>query len=120
MENFNFTLNAEQFIVQGIPFEFIAKFDDVNVKVISSVEKREKNVILTIKGDYKRGSSVEITIGNDDLNLSNDQMLIIARESMIQYIPLFIFDDYPTSLKKIAADEKMDALEKNSAPVQTS
>ena len=58
---------------------------------------------LIIKGNYKRGSSVTIAIGNNES--TTEGMYIIAKQCMDEYIPHFLFEDYPESLKKVAEDE---------------
>ena len=73
------------------------------ISVLSQVKKQDTLYNLIIKGNYKRGSSVTIAIGNNES--TTEGMYIIAKKCMDEYIPHFLFEDYPESLKKVAEDE---------------
>lgn len=104
----NFNLTPEQFIQNGVPFTMIVGFkeDDVKISITSRVMKEDCIYKLIIKGDYPRGSSVHITLSHKDLNFTIDQMMQMAMKCMTEYITLFVTQDYPESLKKVAADNK--------------
>jgi len=73
------------------------------ISVLSQVKKEDGVYKLIINGNYKRGSSVTIAIGNN--KSTTEGMYIIAKKYMDEYIPHFLFEDYPKSLKKVAKDE---------------
>ena len=77
------------------------------ISVLSQVKKQDMLYNLIIKGNYKRGSSVTIAIGNNES--TTEGMYIIAKQCMDEYIPHFLFEDYPESLKKVAKDEEKAA-----------
>lgn len=99
-------LVPEKFINEGQVFEFVTKFEkgDTNISVVSNVIQENGIYKLIIKGNYKRGSTAEVSIGNQ--NSSIEQMYIIATTSMSEIIPIMITEDYPDSLRKVAEDEK--------------
>lgn len=103
-----FNLTPEQFIEDGIPFTIVFGFQEDNVKisVTSRVIKDEGIYKLVIKGDYPRGSSVSITLSHKNLNFTIHQKMSMAMKCMTEYTTLFVTEDYPTSLEKIAADNK--------------
>ena len=70
------------------------------ISVLSQVKKQDTLYNLIIKGNYKRGSSVTIAIGNNES--TTEVMYIIAKQCMDEFIPHFLFEDYPESLKKVA------------------
>jgi hypothetical protein len=115
MDKINITLTPQQFIVEGKPFAFTAKFDDSDVSIISKVVMEDNIYKLVIKGDYKRSGECTISISDPDVELTLDEMQDIASRSMQVVIPKFIFEDYPESLKKVAEDEAAaDAVEETS------
>ena len=99
-------LVPEKFINQGQVFDFTTKFEegDTNISVISNVIQEDGIYKLIIKGNYKRGSTAKVSIGNQ--NSSIEQMYTIATKSMQEIIAYMITKDYPDSLKKVAEDEK--------------
>ena len=97
-------LVPEKFINEGQVFEFTAKFEDTNISVVSNIIQEDGIYKLIIKGNYKRGSKAEVSIGNQ--NSTIEQMYIIATTSMSEIIPYMITNDYPDSLRKVAEDEK--------------
>jgi hypothetical protein len=97
-------LVPENFINEGQVFEFTAKFEDTNISVLSNVIQEDGIYQLIIKGNYKRGSTATVSIGNQ--NSSIEQMYIIATTSMQEIIPYMVTNDYPESLRKVAEDEK--------------
>jgi hypothetical protein len=96
----NCTLTPQQFIVEGAPFKFTAKFDDGNVTIISKVVKEDDIYKLVIKGDYKNSTTCTIILSHPGVSL--DDIQEVALRSMQVVIPKFIFEDYPDSLKKVA------------------
>ena len=83
------------------------------ISVISQIKKEDGVYKLTIKGNYKRGSSVTIAIRNNKSTVDN--MYKIAKGCMYQYIPDFLFEDYPESLKKVAKDDAAKAAKDKAA-----
>jgi hypothetical protein len=102
----DFNLTPDEFIKKGKVFEFITKFEKgkTSISVLSSVTLDSDGIYkLIINGNYKRGSSVEVSIGNQTSTIEN--MDLIATTSMKEIIPILITRDYPDSLKKVAEDE---------------
>ena len=102
----DFNLTPDEFIKKGKVFEFITKFEKgkTSISVLSSVTLDSDGIYkLIINGNYKRGSSVEVSIGNQTSTIEN--MYLIATTSMKEIIPILITRDYPDSLKKVAEDE---------------
>ena len=99
-------LVPEKFINEGQVFDFVTKFEegDTNISVVSKVIQEDGIYKLIIKGNYKRGSTAIVSIGNQNSTL--EQMYIIATTSMSEIIPVMVTKDYPESLIKVAEDEK--------------
>ena len=95
----------EEFINDGIVFNLCLQNSSKTkeISVISQIKKEGGVYKLIIKGNYKRGSSITIEIGNNESTVDN--MYKIAKGCMDQYIPPFLFEDYPESLKKVAKDK---------------
>ena len=86
--------------------ELVVSFekDDTNISILSYVEFQDEIYKLHVKGNYPRGSTAIISIGNKDSTL--DQMYVLAIECMKEFIPLMVTKDYPESLKKVAKDKE--------------
>ena len=86
--------------------QFVLKFekDDVTISVLSYVKLEDEVYKLYIKGNYPRGSTAVISIGNKYSTL--DKMYIIILKCMEEIIPVMATKDYPESLEKIAKDKK--------------
>ena len=99
----NFT--PEEFINGGVVFNLCIQNSSKTkeISVLSQVKKEDTLYNLIIKGNYKRGSSVTIAIGNNES--TTEGMYIIAKQCMDEYIPHFLFEDYKESLKKVMEDE---------------
>lgn len=100
--------SPEEFILEGKKFEFCMKFkeDDTIISVVSNVIQEDGIYKLIIKGNYKRGSTAKVSIGNQ--NSSTEQMYIIASTSMEKIIPYMITNDYPESLKKLSKENELN------------
>ena len=110
----DFNLTPDEFIKKGKIFEFITKFEKgtTSISVLSSVTLENNGIYkLTIKGNYKRGSSFEVLIGNQISTIEN--MYLIATTSMEEIIPILITRDYPDSLIKVAEDKAKKIQEGN-------
>tara|TARA_B100000795_G_scaffold132725_1_gene99053 strand:- start:1796 stop:2131 length:336 start_codon:yes stop_codon:yes gene_type:complete len=108
----NCTLTPKEFI-GGEIFTIVSNFEDTIVTVLSYVTKKNGVYSLHIKGDYPRGSGRIITIGNDVMDISIDEMFTIAFKCIDEYVPFLIMKDYPLSLKKLKADKiKADKADK--------
>ena len=103
-----FKLTPQEFIEEGKPFTVVINWEegDEEVSVTSHVVKEGEDYKLIIKGDYLRASSVIVTINHPTIELSVNDKLTVAFECMSIYIPKMVTDDYPESLKKVAADKK--------------
>ena len=103
----------EEFIKEARRFNLCIqnKSKTKEISVLSQVKKQDTLYNLIIKGNYKRGSSVTIAIGNNES--TTEGMYIIAKKCMDEYIPHFLFEDYPESLKKVAEDEAAATATKN-------
>ena len=102
----DFNLTPGEFIKKGKVFEFITKFEKgkTSISVLSSVTLDSDGIYkLIINGNYKRGSSVTISIGDQNSTIEN--MYLIAITSMKEIIPMLITRDYPDSLIKVAKDK---------------
>jgi len=108
----NFT--PEEFI-NGVVFNLCIQNSSKTkeISVLSQVKKEDTLYKLIIKGNYKRGSSVTIAIGNNES--TTEGMYIIAIKCMDEYIPHFLFEDYPESLKKVMEDEAAKAAKDDAA-----
>jgi len=101
----DFDLTPDEFIKKGKVFEFITNFEKgtTRISVLSSITLDHDGIYkLIINGNYKRGSSVTISIGNQNSTIEN--MYLIAITSMKEIIPTLITKDYPDSLIKVAED----------------
>jgi hypothetical protein len=104
----SFNLTPKQFIEDGLSFTMIINFEEGDYKIsVTSIVTKDNGIYkLVIKGDYPRGSSVSITLSHKNLNFTTDQKMSMAMKCMTEYITLFVTEDYPTSLKKVAVDNK--------------
>lgn len=110
----DFNLTPDEFIKKGKVFKFITKFEKgkTSISVLSSVTLDSDGIYkLIINGNYKRGSSVEVSIGNQTSTIEN--MYLIAVTSMEEIIPILITRDYPDSLIKVAEDKAKKIQEGN-------
>ena len=102
----DFHLTPDEFVKKGKVFEFITKFEKTTttISVLSSVTLENNGIYkLIINGNYKRGSSVTISIGDQNSTIEN--MYLIAITSMKEIITMLITRDYPDSLIKVAEDK---------------
>lgn len=102
-------MTADEFINQGKKRVYAFKWTDRTISVSTHVEKtvREDGFVLyklIIKGNYLRASSVKITLSHPALENTVDSMWQRVGVMVADYLPQFIFEDYPDSLKKVAAD----------------
>jgi hypothetical protein len=100
-------LSPDKFITGGKQFEFVTKFENstTEISVLSYVKLKSDGIYkLTIKGNYNRGSTAIVSIGN--INSTIEQMYNIALASMCEIIPMMVEKDYPDSLKKVEEDRK--------------
>ena len=99
-------LPPDKFIKGERPFEFVTKFENSNteISVLSYVKLEDGIYKLIIKGNYERGSTAIISIGN--INSTIKQMYEIAVVCMKETIPIMVTKDYPDSLKKVEEDRK--------------
>ena len=104
----SFHLTPKQFIEDGLSFTMIINFEEGDYKIsVTSIVIKDNGIYkLVIKGDYPRGSSVSITLSHKNLNFTTEQKMSMAMKCMTEYITLFVTQDYPESLKKVAADNK--------------
>jgi len=99
-----FTFTPKEFIMEGKIFNLVTKLNDREISVVSHVEKGDDEIYrLIIKGNYERGSTATIEIGNQ--NSTVEKMHTIAVASMQEIIPIMVTKDYPDSLKKVAEDK---------------
>ena len=103
-----FKLTPQEFIEEGKPFTVVINCEegDEEISVISRVVKENEDYKLIIKGDWLRASSVIVTINHPTIELSVNDKLNLAFKCMSKYVPFMVTDDYPESLKKVAADNK--------------
>jgi hypothetical protein len=103
-----FSLTPQEFIEEGKPFTVVVNWEKGNeeVSVTSRIVKEGDDYKLIIKGDYLRASSAEIMISHPTIALSLNDKLAVAFNCMSEYVPFMVTDDYPVSLKKVAADNK--------------
>ena len=99
-------LDKKNFIKNGQKFELCVSFEkgDTNISILSYVEFQDEIYKLHVKGNYPKGSTAIISIGNKNSTL--ERMYAIAIVSMKEYIPIMVTEDYPESLKKIAKNIK--------------
>ena len=104
----DFSLTPQEFIEEGKPFTVVVNWEkgDEEVSVTSRVVKEGDDYKLIIKGDYLRASSAVITISHPTIALSLNDKLTVAFKCISEYVPFMVTDDYPVSLKKVAADNK--------------
>ena len=105
----NFNLSANDFIDGGKIFDFRINWEKGNteISILSYVEKNYDDIyVLIVKGNYQRGSTVKVTLTHPKSNLTKEEMLLVAKTSMLEIIPFMVKNDYPESLIKVAADNK--------------
>jgi hypothetical protein len=112
--NTTLTIEPMDFIENGEPVLFEFSFNESRHKIPISckvVKEPEKNGFvqykLIVKGEYKRGSTAEITLNHPDMYPDDtDTKMQMAQLMITEIIPEFITKDYPDSLEKIKNDKK--------------
>ena len=96
------SFTPEEFILQGKRFVVKQVFSKGKtiISVLCYITLEGGIYTLYIKGDYERGGTVKIQIGNGNSTLT--RMYSIATDCIIKYVPEMVMEDYPESLKKIA------------------
>ena len=96
------SITPKEFILQGKRFVVKQVFSKGKtiISVLCYIALEDGVYTLYIKGDYERGSTAKIQIGNGNSTLT--QMYLIATDCIIKCVPEMVIEDYPESLKKIA------------------
>jgi len=102
--DFDFNLTPKEFITNGQKFIVQFNFNDVKVSIVSHVKIEDNIYNLYIKGTYQRSS--ELKAGLCPANYNVKDVYNMASIFIEKYIPVFLTEDYPNSLKKIAKDKE--------------
>ena len=98
--DFDFNLTPEEFITNNQKFIVQFNFTYVKVSIVSQVKIEDGIYNLYIRGDYPR--SIELKVGLSPENTDVDVIYKMASSFVKEYVPIFVTQDYPDSLKKVA------------------
>ena len=102
--DFDFNLTPEEFITNNQKFIVQFNFTYVKVSIVSQVKIEDGIYNLYISGTYPRSS--ELKVGLSPENTDVDIIYKMASAFVKEYVPIFITEDYPDSLKKVEEDKE--------------
>lgn len=102
--DFDFNLTPEEFITNNQKFIVQFNFTYVKVSIVSQVKIEDGIYNLYIRGTYPRSSELKVGLCPTNDN-TVDVIYKMASAFVKEYVPIFITEDYPDSLKKVEKDK---------------